>query len=200
MFEANTGISLYPFKNGYRPFAYKKHIDKTVGGTGTSVFLLSVATLSTPFVSPGTVILDKIEVNLSSITGSTIPPPKSGAKTINWVISGGLSFEEDVPFSGSFLAYAKSKLVTTVGTDALCVEYYAGRVFVGGVKFIKSFDATTLSPILTYNIPFDAVSIKAYASGFIATSVDHKIYNVIPNVPPPGVTVTGAISTLLNWL
>jgi hypothetical protein len=143
--------------------------------------------------------LNKIEINNTSNASPKLPAPSSSAKKSNWFISAGLSFEEDVPFVGSFATAALLKKQQTLAPGVTCVDYFDGEVFVGGNSGIYVMDADTLTITSTIPLPFTIVSIKAYTEGFIVTSLDHKIYYLTPTGIPRELyssTVLGLPDTL----
>ena len=143
--------------------------------------------------------LNKIEINNTSNASPKLPAPSASTRKSNWFISSGLSFEEDVPFVGSFATAALIKKQQNLAPGVTCVDYFNGEVFVGSNSGIYVMDADTLSITETISLPFSVASLKAYSEGFIVTSVDHKIYYLNPAGTPRELyssTVLGLPDTL----
>jgi len=120
--------------------------------------------------------LNKIQVN--NLTGSSpnIPAPNQSARKSNWFISGGLSFEEDIPFVGTFADASLLKKQRNLAPGITCVDYYDGIIYVGSGVGIWLLDGDELDILSIITLSFGVASIKAFATGMILTSSNHKIY------------------------
>jgi hypothetical protein len=172
-FTTNTSLVLPPSAKLAYNFATSTPIAvPSTAPKDNSVFLL--------LSNGASVILTKIEVNLVPTSSGAVPAPSPDKKKSNWIVSGGLSFDEDVPFIGTFITAALVKKTQSLAPGAACVDFYNGLVFVGGTTGIYTYDSITLNlvPSSTFPLLFSVISIKAYENGFILTSADHKIYHV----------------------
>jgi hypothetical protein len=148
--------------------------------------------------SDGTVT--KVRVDNSTVASPKLPSAQPGKK-INWFLNSGLAFDEELAYIGTFLDGSQLARSKALAPGINCVDYYSGIVYVGGDSGIWTLDGDTLDVLGIVTTSFGIISIKAVASGFLVTTVDHKIYYLTLTGTPYLIytsTVLGLPDTLGN--
>jgi len=117
----------------------------------------------------------KVRVDNSTVASPKLPNSQA-SKKINWFLNSGLAFNEDLAYIGTFIDGSQTARSRTLSPGISCVDYYSGTVYVGGVSGIWVMDGETLDVLGIITTNFGISSIKAISSGFLVTTVNHKIY------------------------
>ena len=129
----------------------------------------------------------KIQLTTATAASPNIPANSSSERRSNWFLSSGLSYEEDIPFIGSFITGSLIRRAKALAPGITCVDYYDGLVYVGATNGVWILDGDELDIIANPALPFTPVSIKAFSYGgsvnFIVTTIDNKVYYISSFTP-----------------